>query len=161
MRRATRLALVCINFDGFKEINDRFGHQAGDEVLVRVTHELSTVIRRNEMFFRLGSDEFAILVPHAKRESVQRLAQRIIDKTSVCKFTFAEQPVQITFSLGLAFAPDHASDSEGLIYAADRAMQRAKSEGRNRWHAAESNSWNPVDTHSSNVMPDLFAGEQE
>lgn len=161
MRRGTRLALVSIDFDGFKEINDRFGHQAGDEVLVRVTHELNTVIRRNEMFFRLGSDEFAILVPHAKRESVQRLAQRVIDKTSVCKFTFAEQPVQITFSLGLAFAPDHASDSEGLIHAADRAMQRAKSEGRNRWHAAENNHWNPVDTHASNAMPDLFAGEQE
>lgn len=157
MRRGTRLGLVSFDLDRFKEINDRYGHQAGDEVLLKVTEELRTVIRRNEMIFRLGGDEFAILVPHARRESVQRLAQRVVEKAAGIPFRFADQPVCVTLSLGMAFAPDHANDTESLVNAADRALYRAKAEGKNRWQAAEERAWDPVDTLAkTSLTPDLF-----
>lgn len=136
-RRDCRLGLVCFDFDGFKGINDRFGHQAGDEVLVRVTKALQSVVRRNELFFRLGGDEFAILVPHAQCESIQRLAQRIIDRAGEVEFDFSGSKAAITLSLGVAFVPDHGQDAEGLVHAADRALYRAKAGGKNRWHMAE------------------------
>ena len=159
VRRGSRLGLINFDVDGFKEINERFGHQAGDEVLVGVTSELGALMRRNEMFFRLGGDEFAILVAYARRESVQRLAQRLIEKASACKFVFEQQAIQISLSVGLAFAPDNAGDCEGLVQAASRALQQAKAEGRNRYFVAEESPWNPVDTNVAE--PDLFSGEKE
>lgn len=157
MRRGTRLGLVSFDLDRFKEINDRYGHQAGDEVLLRVTEALRTVIRRNEMIFRLGGDEFAILVPHARRESVQRLAQRVVEKAAGIPFCFDDQAVSVTLSLGMAFAPDHANDTESLVNAADRALYRAKAEGKNRWQAAEERAWDPIDTLAKTALtPDLF-----
>lgn len=157
MRRGTRLGLVSFDLDRFKEINDRYGHQAGDEVLLRVTEALRTVIRRNEMIFRLGGDEFAILVPHARRESVQRLAQRVVEKAAGIPFCFDDQAVSVTLSLGMAFAPDHANDTESLVNAADRALYRAKAEGKNRWQAADERAWDPIDTLAKTALtPDLF-----
>ncbi|WP_018610748.1 sensor domain-containing diguanylate cyclase [Uliginosibacterium gangwonense] len=160
LRRGTSLALVSFDFDGFKNINDRFGHQAGDEVLIRVPQALQAVIRRNELFFRLGGDEFAILVPHAQRESVQRLAQRIIEKASQIEFVFAEMPVRITLSLGVAFVPDHSSDAEELVIAADRALYHAKANGKNCWHMAEERGWNPVDSSMELLLLDKYSGNR-
>jgi diguanylate cyclase (GGDEF)-like protein len=157
-REGTPITAAFIDLDRFKEINDHYGHQAGDEVLLRVTEELRTVIRRNEMLFRLGGDEFAILVPHARRESVQRLAQRVVEKAAGIPFRFTDQAVSVTLSLGMAFAPDHANDTESLVNAADRALYRAKAEGKNRWQAAEERAWDPIDTLAkSSLTPDLFA----
>jgi len=160
LRRDTRLGLISFDFDGFKEINDRFGHQAGDEVLIRVPQVLQTVIRRNELFFRLGGDEFAILVPHAQRESVLRLAQRIIEKASQIEFVFAETPVRITLSLGVAFVPDHSCDAEEIVLAADRALYQAKANGKNCWHIAEECNWNPVDTSLEFLRLDKYSGDR-
>jgi len=159
MRRGTRMGLISFDFDSFKDINDQYGHQAGDEVLTTMAREIRAVIRRNELLFRLGGDEFAILVPHARRDSVQRLAQRIVEKAASVEFSFAGQPLYVTLSMGIAFAPDHASDTEGLAHAADRALYRAKAEGKNRWHAADEHSWNPVDTHVSTLPPSTTPGE--
>lgn len=160
LRRDTRLGLISFDFDGFKDINDRFGHQAGDEVLIRVSEALQTIIRRNELFFRLGGDEFAILVPHAQRESVVRLAQRIIEKASQIEFVFAETLVRITLSLGIALVPDHARDAEEIALAADRALYQAKASGKNCWHMAEERNWNPVDSSMELLLLDKYSGDR-
>jgi diguanylate cyclase (GGDEF)-like protein/PAS domain S-box-containing protein len=137
-RRGEAVGLVVLDLDGFKPINDRYGHQAGDEVLVTLGREVSRVIRRNEMFFRLGGDEFAILVSDAGEAAMEELARRVVEHTAALRFRFGgSEEVGVTASLGLALYPAHARDGEQLMAKADAAMYRAKVAGRNRWALAD------------------------
>ena len=135
-RRAVEVGLVAIDLDGFKPINDKFGHQAGDEVLIGLAHDVGGVIRRNEMFFRLGGDEFAILVADTRETELCELARRLLDVINARRFEFAGEKVGVTASLGLATFPCHANCAERLIAAADEAMYSSKNRGRNRWTLA-------------------------
>ncbi len=139
MRRGDEVGLVVLDLDGFKPINDRYGHQAGDAVLVSLARELGKIVRRNEMFFRLGGDEFAILASDASESALSELARRVVEKTAALRFNFAseDEEVGVTASLGLALYPRHARDGERLMAAADAAMYRAKVVGRNRWAMAD------------------------
>lgn len=135
-RRKFDVGLLIFDLDGFKPINDDFGHQAGDEVLVTMSRQVGGIIRRNETFFRLGGDEFAVLVPDADEQGLFELARRIVEGVAALEFTFGEQSASLTASLGIAMYPYHAGDAERLIAAADHAMYRSKSDGRNRWSIA-------------------------
>lgn len=132
-RRGTEVGLLGIDLDGFKPINDAFGHQAGDEVLVRLVERVSGVVRRNEMFFRVGGDEFAILVPDASASALSELASRLCESISGLVFHFEGRQTGVTASIGIALFPEHGSDAESLIVAADEAMYCSKTGGRNRW----------------------------
>ena len=132
-RRKSQAGLLAIDLDGFKPINDEFGHQAGDAVLVRLAEEVGAIVRRNEIFFRIGGDEFAILAPDADEEEMIGLARRVGGKVADMRFKFAGREVQLTASLGIALYPKHAADSEEMIARADSAMYQAKMGGKNRW----------------------------
>lgn len=133
-----QVGLIAIDLDGFKPINDEFGHQAGDEVLVALAQQVGGLIRRNEMFFRLGGDEFGVLVPDAAENELCELARRILEGIESLRFEFVGKQAKITASLGIALFPRHASDAEQLIAAADQAMYRSKTSGRDRWTFAGS-----------------------
>lgn len=135
-RRGYQIGLLIFDLDGFKPINDAFGHQAGDEVLVVLAREVGAIIRRNEVFCRLGGDEFGVLVPDAQDEQLLELARRIVEKVADLRFNFAEESPKVTASLGIAIYPQHALNEDGLIAAADHAMYVSKSNGRNRWTVA-------------------------
>lgn len=135
-RRSGKTGLVMIDLDGFKPINDEFGHQAGDEVLVALAQTVGAMIRRDEIFCRLGGDEFAVLAPDTAEQSLQELARRIVEAIASLRFDFGGRTVSLTASLGIAVFPEHASDAERLIAAADQAMYVSKSSGRNRWSIA-------------------------
>lgn len=135
-RRNYEIGLLMFDLDGFKPINDQFGHQAGDEVLVTMSQEVGGIIRRNETFFRLGGDEFAVLVPDAHEDALLELARRIVEGVAGLAFRFDGQAASLTASLGIALYPRHADATEGLVAAADDAMYRSKSSGRNRWTIA-------------------------
>lgn len=137
-RREVQVGLVAIDLDGFKPINDEFGHQAGDEVLVGLARAVGDVIRRNEMFCRLGGDEFGVLVPDTEETELCELARRILEVIEGLRFDFGGRSVGLTASLGIAIFPRHASTSEQLIAVADQAMYRSKSGGRDRWTMAAS-----------------------
>ena len=139
-RRGEKIALLSIDLDGFKSVNDTLGHQAGDDVLVTVANEVGSVVRRNELFFRLGGDEFAILVSDATVESTEHLAQRIVERAAGLLLHFAGGDVRVTLSVGIALTPAHATHPEGLMLAADRAMYQAKMRGKNQWAMAESSN---------------------
>ena len=132
-RRGHAVGLLGIDLDGFKPINDAFGHQAGDEVLVRLAERVSRIVRRHEMFFRIGGDEFAMLVPDAQTEELAELAGRLRETVAGLRFCFEGKDAGVTASIGIAVFPDNGLDAEALIAAADEAMYRSKSEGRNRW----------------------------
>lgn len=144
-RRGEGVGLLAIDLDGFKPVNDRFGHQAGDEVLVRLAAAVGAMVRRNEMFFRMGGDEFAILVPSATALELAELARRVTGCVAGLRFTFGDEAVAVTASLGIAFSPQQGGGPEGLVGAADRAMYVAKTQGGNRWAFA------PAESHAQSL----------
>ncbi len=132
-RHKAYAGLLAIDLDGFKPINDEYGHQAGDEVLIKLAEEVGGTVRRNEIFFRVGGDEFAILAPDADEEEMVGLARRVGGKIADMRFNFAGKEVRLTASLGIALYPLHATCSEEIIARADSAMYQAKLGGKNRW----------------------------
>ena len=134
-RRNSRGALLFFDLDEFKYVNDTFGHRAGDAMLIRVAGEVSTLIRRNEIFSRLGGDEFAVLVPDANEHDASMLAERIVRSISQIPFRFEGQNIRLTTSLGIALYPEHADSAEDLISHADAAMYQAKEAGKNAWRS--------------------------
>lgn len=132
-RRKAQVGMLAIDLDGFKPINDEFGHQAGDTVLIRLAEEVGATVRRNEIFFRVGGDEFAILAHDVDEEEMVGLARRVGGKIAGMHFNFAGRDVRLTASLGIALYPKHAASSEEIIARADSAMYQAKMSGKNRW----------------------------
>lgn len=133
-RRRIELGVLVLDLDGFKPINDSFGHQAGDQVLVTIARELGSIVRRSEMFFRLGGDEFAVLAQDTSEFEMIGLARRVAAAIAELRFTFGGDRVsRITASLGIAIYPQHARNGEQLVAHADSAMYQAKSAGKNHW----------------------------
>lgn len=132
-RRKAHAGLLAIDLDAFKPINDEFGHQAGDTVLTTLAAEVGSIVRRNEIFFRIGGDEFAILAPDTSEEEMIGLARRVGSKISGMRFKFNGRDAQLTASLGIALYPNHALNGEEIIARADNAMYQAKLSGKNRW----------------------------
>lgn len=127
-------ALLFFDLDEFKYINDTFGHHAGDATLTRIAHELSGLVRRNEVLARLGGDEFALLIPQiSDLKEVEILAERMVRAIAQLPMIFADHPHRVTVSLGIALHPLHGSSIEELIAHADTAMYQAKACGKNTW----------------------------
>jgi EAL domain-containing protein (putative c-di-GMP-specific phosphodiesterase class I) len=102
-------------------------------MLIRVAAELSGQVRRNELFSRVGGDEFAILVPDISDEMLRAFAERITHTIAAVRFQFEGENLRLTTSVGVAVYPDHAENAEDLIARADMAMYQAKEAGRNAW----------------------------
>ena len=131
-RNGAHVALLFIDLDGFKAVNDRYGHKAGDSLLAEVAHRFRRIVRGSDLLVRLGGDEFALIAPNARdgRELAQ-LAQRLLSALA----DPSEPPLTdppLGASIGVAFFPEDALDLSGLIAAADEAMYTAKRAGRNR-----------------------------
>jgi len=130
------LSIVLLDLDHFKAINDDLGHEAGDHVLRRIGRLLLTSFRATDTACRYGGEEFALIFPETSKQDAARLAERL--RTSIeampCD-NVMQRPV--TASFGVAAYPDDAECMDGLVRAADRALYRAKSGGRNRVVATE------------------------
>ncbi len=132
-RRHQPLAVLFIDLDGFKEINDSMGHEVGDLLLVGVAGRLSECIREDDTVARLGGDEFTVILSGAtQRRDVELIAQSIINKLAM-PFLIAEQSVHVSASIGAALLPEHATSPDGLLRAADEAMFEAKRSAGNRF----------------------------
>ncbi|NNM72631.1 putative bifunctional diguanylate cyclase/phosphodiesterase [Enterovirga aerilata] len=126
------LAVMFIDLDRFKDVNDAYGHQAGDELIRLVAGRLLNILPERDTLARLGGDEFAIIQTQvASFEEVEALCRRILDLLTR-PFAVAHTQVTVGASIGVAVAPDHARDRESLMKLADTALYHAKSEGRNR-----------------------------
>jgi diguanylate cyclase (GGDEF)-like protein len=134
-RRYSRsLALIIFDIDELKGINDRYGHQAGDQVLRQMGSILGNSIRSIDVVARYGGDEFCIIMPESDRATCARFMQRLQQKIAGSRFHLdqIETEVTCTVSLGGGIFPDNAENPEQLIYAADMALLKAKESGRNR-----------------------------
>jgi diguanylate cyclase len=125
-----KLAFLFIDLDHFKEVNDAFGHPAGDELLRQVADRLSSCLRDTDILVRLGGDEFAVLLLDADGEAARSIAQRLTDSLEE-PFPVQSVTARIGASIGIAMAPDDALDAPGLMWCADTAMYRAKQAGSN------------------------------
>jgi len=129
-------ALMFIDLDNFKQVNDRHGHEAGDEVLREVARRMQSVLRLSDRLCRLGGDEFALLLPNLPDEAgAEHLAGRLVAAVREPMLVHGElMPVGAT--IGLAFCPFDARDAAGLLNRADAAMYAAKRAGKNTFRRA-------------------------
>ena len=130
-RHGRDLALVMFDIDEFKQVNDSYGHLAGDHVLQELAGLIRPRIRRHELLARLGGDEFIVVLPETTLESALRLAEAIRAMVGQYPFVFDEQPIAVTVSLGVAELTPAMERLEDLVRAADEALYRAKHAGRN------------------------------
>jgi diguanylate cyclase (GGDEF)-like protein len=128
-RTGESLALVLLDLDRLKEVNDRLGHQAGDAYLRRLSSHLGSVLRSTEPAYRLGGDEFAILLVNTEGWGAHLFAERL---RMEIRTEFRSEPVPMTTSLGIACFPEQGHDAESLFRAADQALYLAKQTGRDR-----------------------------
>ncbi|NDU85258.1 MAG: EAL domain-containing protein [Ferrovum sp.] len=129
-----KMALCFIDLDGFKPVNDQFGHDKGDQVLVGVAQRMSATLRATDTVARLGGDEFVIVLSEvANDQELTATLQRIM-KAIALPHTFGDQVATVSASMGVTVFPDDEVDAETLLRHADQAMYRAKEKGRNCFH---------------------------
>jgi diguanylate cyclase (GGDEF)-like protein len=132
-RSGEGLAVMFLDLDRFKEVNDTYGHQAGDELLKCVADRLGRLLRGADTLARFGGDEFAIIQTQLRtRADAESLARRVLDELTH-PFDIGDTPVSVGVSIGVALAPEHGLEREGLMRLADTALYQSKSEGRNRF----------------------------
>jgi diguanylate cyclase (GGDEF)-like protein len=133
-RQQTRIGIVMIDIDHFKQINDTYGHDAGDEYLIKLAGFFKLKIRRGSDFiFRYGGEEFMLILPESSAEDTYKYAESIRKEIKNMKVNFRGQFLpSVTLSFGIAVYPDHGLDRIELIRIADNALYRAKEEGRDR-----------------------------
>lgn len=129
-RRRTRIAVLFLDIDHFKQINDSMGHAAGDEVLQLVARRLESAVRDSDSVCRYGGDEFLVLLSElAQPSDAALIARKMLDAIAQPCCVGADQMLHLTASLGIALFPDDGADAESLIRSADAAMYRAKRAG--------------------------------
>lgn len=135
----THVALLYLDSDRFKEINDRLGHDAGDAVLVAIAQRLRGPLREGDLVARLGGDEFAVMLPGVRQTAnAVRIAQALLNTMQKPIALPGGGEIVTAMSIGIALCPVHADNAVELLRAADAAMYQAKRTGNGAWHVAES-----------------------
>ena len=131
IRNKSRVGLLFIDLDGFKQVNDMLGHDVGDKVLQDVAGKLIEIIKCNDTLARFGGDEFVLLIDDIQSEDqLVNLAEEIVASISNLR-SLALQEVKIGASIGIACYPDHCNNAQELLIRADEAMYEAKRRGKN------------------------------
>jgi two-component system cell cycle response regulator len=131
-RYARNLSCVILDIDGFKRINDEFGHCAGDLVLERLGSILAKHSRSSDLKCRYGGEEFVLVLPEANADAAATVAEKVRQLVAKESFEFSVPPLQVTVSIGTAtFCEQNFASAEELVHAADLALLQAKREGRN------------------------------
>jgi diguanylate cyclase (GGDEF)-like protein len=132
LRSATPLAVLLVDVDHFKRVNDSHGHLAGDEVLRALAAELRQQVRESDLVGRFGGEEFTILLPRTDAGGACRIAERLRTRAGLLSVSAADGRISVTVSIGVAVLGRHGSDLFQLLAAADLALYRAKDAGRNQ-----------------------------
>jgi diguanylate cyclase (GGDEF)-like protein len=132
LRGKTKVALILLDLDNFKNVNDTFGHDVGDKLLMKVVNRIRGCLRDNELFSRLGGDEFAVTLSGLESAEQASLVARRIIMVMQKPFEISKNIIDSTVSIGISMHPDNGGTSEDLFKYADIAMYRAKKQGRNQ-----------------------------
>ena len=138
LRTQTLLGVAYLDLDGFKPVNDRFGHEAGDRLLVIAAARLTRMLQTKDSVARLGGDEFVILLPGLADAADCERILRLLMESIAAPYTLESERVTVTASIGYTLYPQNAADADTLVRHADQAMYAAKQAGRNRFHQFDS-----------------------
>ena len=142
-RYGRRFAVLFIDLDRFKIINDSLGHEGGDQLLKEMASRLKANVRESDVLARFGGDEFALVLPDTGGEGAFSVGERILERIAAHKFLSREGlNIRLTASVGVATLPDVAASADELVQAADAAMYKVKDRGKNGIQAASA----PADT---------------
>jgi diguanylate cyclase (GGDEF)-like protein len=132
-RRSSKLALVFVDLDGFKQINDLRGHDAGDALLIELASRLRANLRASDLVARLGGDEFVVVVEEVQEAApIETVAKKLLSEV-VRPYALAGGDAKVTASIGISIFPDDAADAQSLMKHADTAMYAAKQAGKNTY----------------------------
>lgn len=132
LKKEKQLTVLLLDLDGFKEINDTFGHSAGDAVLKQLAARLDALFDQTIMLGRLGGDEFVVLLPGAENRAAIAAAEALIASLSA-PYDYLGHLIEVGVSVGVALGPQHGSVPEDLLGAADLALYKAKAAGKGRY----------------------------
>jgi diguanylate cyclase (GGDEF)-like protein len=137
-RQQDHLAVLFLDSDHFKQINDTLGHAVGDEVLISVAERVRAQLREQDLVARLGGDEFAVLLtPLHSREDAEHIAEKIVASMKLPVQLDSGRSIATSLSVGIAYYPDDGADPASLLNAADAAMYQAKRKRRGHWQVAQ------------------------
>lgn len=132
-RHGEGFAVVMLDIDRFKAVNDRYGHAVGDAAIFAIAAHLGDYVRGSDLVARYGGEEFVLLLPSTGRAGAAMIAERIRHAIAAAPIPIdGEEPVHLTVSAGIAAYPEDGADGEALLAAADKALYAAKRAGRNR-----------------------------
>jgi len=131
-KNGQKLAVLFIDLDEFKNINDTLGHTVGDELLIEVAHRLNECTKPTDFIARLGGDEFTAILHTNNTQDIIEYAQKVLDYLTA-SYTIDDKKLYISCSIGISVYPDHAMDSSALLRSADTAMYKAKESGKKRF----------------------------
>jgi diguanylate cyclase (GGDEF)-like protein len=152
----TPLAFLMLDLDRFKLVNDRYGHQVGDQVLREVARRVKESIRRDDLAGRYGGEELCVLLPGADGEAAKTVAYKI--RQALRASPLSEAKLGITVSIGISVFPDHGRDTTSLVKRADQALYQAKQTGRDRaelWRGSLDRSGHRMDALAGIVSGDI------
>jgi len=133
-RNSRSIAVLFLDLDGFKAINDRHGHHAGDELLIAVSNQLSVSLRDGDTLSRIGGDEFVVVLSDIEKiQDCEPILERLLQAAS-SPFTVNNTELKVSASIGVTIYPQDSADADVLMRHADQAMYVAKQEGKNRYH---------------------------
>ena len=137
-RQQDHMALLFLDSDHFKQINDTLGHAVGDEVLISVADRVRAQLREHDLVARLGGDEFAVLLtPLQSRKDAEHIAEKIVASMKLPVQLDSGRSIATSLSVGIAYYPDDGADPASLLNAADAAMYQAKRKRRGHWQVAQ------------------------
>jgi diguanylate cyclase (GGDEF)-like protein len=131
-RYKNKLSVLLIDIDNFKEINDTFGHNAGDAVLKRFVIFCEDILRNSDLFARYGGEEFIVMLPNTPSLGAAIIAERIRTNIEEIFVTYEKQTIQFTISIGISLVLDNDTNSTAVLSRAETALYQAKKKGRNR-----------------------------
>jgi diguanylate cyclase (GGDEF)-like protein len=143
-RDGTGISVLFIDLDGFKRVNDDYGHQTGDSLLCDVASRLRATLRHSDIAARLGGDEFAALLIHTNIAQAAQVAGKLVDSISA-PYRIGHRNVEISASIGISTYPDSGTTSEDLLRHADEAMYKVKFGGKRGYAVSAQSSKTPVD----------------
>ena len=160
-RREHHLAVVYLDLDGFKAINDRHGHDAGDQVLITLAQRMKLALREGDSLARIGGDEFVAVLIHLEDQPSSRTMLTRLLAACAQSVQVGEQSLQVSASLGVTFYPQEQEiDADQLLRQADQAMYQAKLAGKNRYHMFDATLDSSIRGHHESVERIRLALEQ-
>jgi diguanylate cyclase (GGDEF)-like protein/PAS domain S-box-containing protein len=150
-RRNQSLAVAFMDLDGFKAVNDTYGHNVGDELLISVSHHMKEALREGDTLARIGGDEFiAVMVDLENSEDSKPVLKRLLEAASN-PVTVGNVVMQVSASIGVTLFPQDGVDAEQLMRHADQAMYVAKQAGKNRYHLFDTAEDNAINTQRKSI----------